>query len=159
MSTAAESGMMTSYFNLKTISIVLVLGMLLVSGYLSYSELTESEVACVESGSFNCNAVQNSVYSEVMGIKVAYLGFGVNLVILGLLLLEDRIAFLQENGLTLLFGIVFFGFLYSVYLVYIQAAVLDSYCQWCLSHEVLITLLFVVTGLRLYREFTEAEPE
>jgi uncharacterized membrane protein len=78
-------------------------------------------------------------------------------VILGLLLLEDRIEFLQENGLTLLFGIVFFGFLYSMYLIYIQAGVLDAFCQWCLAHEVLIALLFIVTGIRLYQEFFAEE--
>ncbi len=143
--------------SLKLISIILVVGMILVSGYLSYTELSEGEVVCLESGSFDCNAVQNSVYSEVFGIKVAYLGFLTNLALLALLLLEDRIEFLQENGLTLLFGIVFFGFLYSMYLIYIQAAVLEAYCQWCLAHEVLITLLFIVTGIRLYREFSAEE--
>lgn len=157
MSTISQSQPIFAYFSLKNLSIVLIIGMLLVSGYLAYHEITKTDVACVESGGFNCDAVQNSSYSKVMGFPVAFLGFGANLVILALLLLEDRLAFLQDNGLVLLFGIVFFGFLYSVYLVYIQAEVLEAYCQWCLSHEVLITLLFVVTSIRLYQDFTFAD--
>jgi uncharacterized membrane protein len=90
-----------------------------------------------------------------MGFKVAYLGFLTNLVILGILLLEDRIPLLMEYGTTLLFGIVFFGLIYSVYLIYIQAEVLNAFCQWCLSHEVLIGLLFVVSCLRLRSVFAD----
>lgn len=149
---------MNNYLTLKNLSIVIVLGMILISGYLSYSELTENDVACVESNGFDCASVQSSTYSKIMGFPVAYLGFLANLVILGLLLLEDRVEFLQDNGLVLLFGVVFFGFLYSAYLVYVQAEILEAFCQWCLSHEVLITLLLIGTSVRLYQDFAESDP-
>ena len=52
----------------------------------------------------------------------------------------------------LVFGVVLFGFLYSVYLVYLQAAVLRAFCPWCLSHEALITILFGLTIWRLIKD-------
>jgi len=39
--------------------------------------------------------------------------------------------------------VVLFAFLYSVYLVYLQAFRIQAYCVWCLTHEALITVLFV----------------
>ena len=133
-------------------SLILVVIGLLISGYLSYVKLADIEVLCTEDGSFRCDVVQNSTYAEMFGIPVAYLGF-LSYVVIGLLLvLQERIAFLQENGIILTFGVVFVAFLFSMYLVYIQGVVLDAWCPWCLTHEVNITVLFAVTGWRL-RQF------
>jgi uncharacterized membrane protein len=129
--------------------------MLLVSGYLSYIKLSDTPMACVE-GVFNCSAVQGSVYSEVFGVPIAVWGFLTNLLVLFLLLMEDRHPFFESNGLMLLFGVVFFEFIYSIYLVSIQAAVLEAYCPWCLTHEALVAVLFVLTSVRLKQYFDEA---
>jgi uncharacterized membrane protein len=60
--------------NLWHISLVLVVIGILISGYISYTELTDTSTVCIESGPLNCDAVQNSVYSTMMGIKITYLG-------------------------------------------------------------------------------------
>lgn len=134
------------------LSLLLVVIGLIVSGYISYTKLTNTELVCVEDGAINCDIVQNSAYSKFAGIEIAYLGFLTYLVLGGLLLLENRIALLQDYGKTLVFGITLFAFLYAVWLVYVQAAVLSAFCAWCLAHEVTITLLFVVSALRLWHE-------
>ena len=64
------------------------------------------------------------------------------------LLLENRVALLSEYGATLVAGITFFAFLYSAWLVYVQAMILEAFCPWCLTHEVVITILFIISGLR-----------
>ena len=137
------------WWNLRTLSLVLVVVGIVISGYLSYVKLADAEIICVEGERLNCDVVQNSRYAEFAGIPVAYLGLATYLVIGALILLENRINFLHENGLLLLLGIVLFAFFYSMYLVYVQGVILGAWCQWCLAHEATITVLFIITGLRL----------
>lgn len=145
----------TTRDTLRTFSLVLVIIGLLISGYLSYTKLVEVPTICVENSDvFNCEVVTNSVYSRMAGIPIAYLGFATNLVILALLLLQNRVPFLQEYGVALTFGVVLFAFLYSVYLVYLQFFVLKALCPWCLSHETYMTILFIVSALRLRKSMS-----
>ena len=139
---------------LYTISLVLVIIGIVISGYLSYVKLTESQAVCVGGGAFNCEVVQNSVYAKLFNIPIAYLGLATYLVLGALLLLQNRIAFLQEYGVMLQFGIIMFAFLFSVWLVYLQAFQLKAFCTWCLSHEVTMTLLFLVSIPRLKRSLS-----
>ncbi len=141
--------LLSSLRSLRIWSLMLVVIGLLVAGYLSYTTLTNTSIICIEGAEFNCDLVQNSAYSKFMGIPVAYLGFA-TYVVLGLILLfEQRIALLREYGITLIFGITLFAFLFSMWLVYTQAVLLKAFCQWCLTHELVITILFVIAIVRL----------
>lgn len=136
---------------LRIVCLVLVFIGILISGYLSYVKLTETAIACVEGDSFNCDSVTGSVYGKVAGIPIAYLGLATYLGIGALILLENRLALLRDYGVTLVFGITLFGFIYSMFLVYVQASILRAFCSWCLGHEVVMTLLFIVSGTRLFK--------
>lgn len=136
----------------RNASIVVVIVAALIAGYLSYLKVSDTAAVCIQGAAFDCGTVLNSAYSELGGIPIAWLGLALDLVVLALLLLENRTAFLQENGRMVVFGVVLFGFLYSVYLVYLQAAVLRAFCPWCLSHEALITILFGLTIWRLIKD-------
>ncbi len=136
---------------LYIISIVLVVIGIGISGYLSYVKLTESQTICVGGGAFNCEVVQNSIYAKLFNIPIAYLGLLTYLVLGALLLLQNRIAFLQEYGVMLQFGIIIFAFLFSMWLVYLQAFQLKAFCTWCLTHELTMTLLFIISIFRLKR--------
>lgn len=138
-----------SNLTLWHLSLILVTVGLFISGYLSYVKLTNVEMACAANSIFNCDVVQNSTYSRMFDIPIAWLGLATYLVIGGLLLVQNRIPFLREYGMLLLFGIVLFGWVYSMYLVYIQFFVLKALCMWCLMHEITFTILFIVTTLRL----------
>jgi uncharacterized membrane protein len=140
---------------LRYLSLLLVVIGIGVSGYLSYVKLADERLICTQSDTFQCDVVQNSAYAEMFGIPIAYLGLGTYLVIGVLLLLEDRLVILHENDLLIVFGIVLFAFVYSIYLVYLQGWVLQAWCQWCLTHEVNMTILFIVTILRLRHHFAE----
>ena len=145
-----------SLLNLRMISLLLVVLGVLITGYLSYVKLADKETICIEGSNFNCDVVQNSRYAQIMGVPTAYLGFVTYLVIGGLLLVETQGPFFRENGIFMLFGLVLFAFIYSMYLVYLQGAVLGAWCQWCLAHEATMTVLFGVTVLRLKQVLTEA---
>jgi uncharacterized membrane protein len=140
-----------SGITMKHISLALIVGGILVTTYLSYLKASQSLAVCVQGGAFNCNVVLNSVYSELFGIPIAYLGLLTYLVLGTLLLLESRVTFLQDNGRIITFGIALFAWVFSMYLVYLQFFVLQSLCQWCLTHEAIMTVLFFVITRRLWK--------
>ena len=136
---------------LYTVSLVLVAIGIFISGYLSYVKLTDVPMVCVQGSVFNCEVVQNSIYSRLFNIPIAWLGFATYLVIGALLLLQNRVAFLREYGVMIQFGVILFAFLFSMWLVYVQFFRLQALCPWCLSHEANMTILFGITIVRLKR--------
>ena len=143
------TGTQSGWVTLRNVSLILIFLGILVSGYLSYIKFTDEPMVCAAEAGFNCDVVQNSVYAEVGGIAIAYMGLATYLVLGALILLENRLEVLREYGPLLVFAITLFAFVYSMYLVYIQAFVLEAFCQWCLIHELIITVLVVIVTLRL----------
>ncbi|NWF68910.1 MAG: vitamin K epoxide reductase family protein [Chloroflexi bacterium] len=139
---------------LRGVSLFLVAIGIAISGYLSIVKLTDSSQICIETGPFNCDVVQSSVYAEFMGIPIAYLGLATYLTLGFLIAFENRIGLLKDYGVTLTFGIALFAFMYSMWLVYLQVFRLEALCMWCLAHEIVMTLLFIVTALRLRKVLT-----
>ena len=71
-------------------SLLLVAIGLVISGYLSYTKLTNTSVLCLEDEAISCDVVQQSAYAKFAGIEIAYLGFVAYLVLGGLLVLSRR---------------------------------------------------------------------
>lgn len=134
---------------LRQVAFFFVVVGLLVSGYLSYVKLTDVPMICVADGPFNCSVVQNSAYSKLFGIPIAWMGFATYILLGALLLLENRSQFLIEQGRLITFGVTLFAWVYSMWLVYVQFFVLEALCPWCLAHEANITVLLVVISARL----------
>lgn len=122
-----------------------VLGMM-VSAYLTWVHWSGAKALCAGVG--DCESVNSSPYAEVSGIPVALLGFGMYLALFGLSIFGRRAepGMLSTVALAL-FGISLAGVLYSVYLTYIELAVLHAICPWCVTSAILITLIF---GLSLH---------
>lgn len=131
----------------KALALLFVVAGLVISGYLSYAKLFNVQTVCTETAQFSCGVVQNSLYSELYGIPIAYLGFGLYALIGVTLLLEDRVPLLVEYGRLLVFVMGVVGWVFSMWLIYVQGAILGMWCQWCLAHEFNFTLLF---GVILY---------
>ena len=125
---------------LRGVQFLLVLIGLFIAGYLSYLKLAAAPAVCVDSGPFNCNVVLNSQYSELAGVPIAYLGFGVYALIGLVMAVERKHALLEQYGSLLIFGIGLFAWLFSMWLVYVQFFLLEALCPWCLSHETNFTL-------------------
>lgn len=138
-------------FTLKALQLVLIAAGIFVSGYLTYVKATGVAMACVQGSAFNCDRVQNSAYSEMFGIPIAYMGLAMYLVLGAVILLEQRIRFLTEYGQLIVLGISIIGWVFSMYLVYIQFVVLEALCPWCLAHEAIFTVFFGATILRYLR--------
>ncbi|MCA9884430.1 MAG: vitamin K epoxide reductase family protein [Anaerolineae bacterium] len=142
---------------IKRIALVLIVIGIFVTTYLSYLKFSQSAAVCVEGAAFNCEVVLNSIYSEIFDIPIAYLGLLMYLTLGALFLLENRVGFLQEYGKILMFGIALFAWVFSMYLVYLQVAVLQALCPWCLTHETVMTILFGLITYRLFRSLQDEE--
>jgi uncharacterized membrane protein len=135
---------------LVRLSVVLAALGLLVSAYMTVFKLTENQSMCLGNG--GCSVVNNSRYSEVCGIPVAVVGIAGYAGILGVLLLSSRSRFLRTNETMLLFGLALAGFLFTVYLVYVELALIHALCPFCITSQVCMTLLFVLAVIRLARD-------
>ena len=138
---------------LRTLTLVLIVVGLLVSGYLSYVKLTDVPMVCIQGSVFSCDTVQAHPIGKIAGVPIAVLGFLVYLTLGALTLFGDRHPFLRQNGMMLYFGLLLFAWMYSMFLVYAQFAIIRALCMWCLTHELNITILFIVGILRFRRYF------
>jgi len=135
---------------LHRISIALALLGLAVSIYMTIFKLTDNDKMCIGNG--GCSKVNSSVYSEVDGIPVAVFGVGGYAVIAALLLMEGRNRFLKQNGTMLAFGLTLIGFLFTLYLIYVEVALIHALCPFCLTSQVTMTILFILSIIRLARQ-------
>jgi len=109
--------------------------------YLSWHAVHKTPVRCLFFPPEWCRKVQTSPYSKMFGIiPNAYLGLGMYLAIFAL-------VFLVTAGIApfwLLGGLVTFGFLFSVYFLYIQAFVLKAFCTWCVLSAIDFFFLMLI---------------
>jgi uncharacterized membrane protein len=135
---------------LRQIAIALAVIGLLVSIYMTIYKVTNNESMCI--GSSGCSEVNASRYSEINGIPVAILGVIGYAAILALLFLERRPGFFQDNGTLLFFGVSLLGFLFTLYLIYIEVALIKAYCPFCLASQAFMTIIFIISVIRLARQ-------
>jgi uncharacterized membrane protein len=113
-----------------------------IAGYLLYERWTGGAPVC---GTGGCVIVQHSKYSKIAGVPVALLGLLAYVAIFVTALSRSELA--KAAGAAIALG----GLVFAVYLVYVQAALIDAFCQWCLASDVVIALLAFATSLRLLR--------
>jgi uncharacterized membrane protein len=135
---------------LRQITIALTIIGLLVSIYMTIYKITNNETMCI--GSSGCSEVNASRYSEVNGIPVAVLGVAGYTAILALLFLEQRPGLFQQNGSMMFFGVSLLGFLFTLYLIYIEVALIKAYCPFCLTSQAVMTIIFIISVIRLIRQ-------
>ena len=119
--------------------------------YLSWVKLSNNETLCAP-GLGDCFTVNTSRYSEIYGIPIAIFGLGAFLAIIAILLFEKRVEFLEENSSMILFAISLIGVLYSAYLTYLEAYVIHAWCPYCVLSAIMITIIFIVSIVRLKEE-------
>ena len=135
---------------LYRISIALALLGLAVSIYMTIFKLTDNEKMCIGNG--GCSKVNSSVYAEVYGIPVAVFGVGGYAVIAALLFAENRNKFLKQNGMMVIFGLALIGFLFTLYLIYVELALIHALCPFCVTSQTTMTILFILSIIRLARQ-------
>jgi uncharacterized membrane protein len=119
--------------------------------YMTIYKLTSNDGMCLGSG--DCSTVNASPYASVYGIPVALIGVFGYVVIFLLLQYEKANDFLKEYALLSLFGITLAGFLFTIYLVYLEFYVIHALCPFCLGSQTTMTILFGLTTARLVKQF------
>ena len=117
-----------------------------IASYLLYERWSGGAPICSTGG---CETVQDSKYSKIAGVPVALLGLlaYIGIFITGLLRSEAA----RAAGAAIAVG----GLVFALYLVYVQNSKIHAWCQWCIASDVVITLLAVVTAIRLLRPAPE----
>ena len=124
-----------------------------VAGYLTWTHLADTNLYC--GGAHGCADVQNSPYSEVFGIPISVIGLLGYVVLLVLSLLRGHVDPEVEFYLPVLsFGTALIGVLYSAYLTYLEAFVIHAWCYWCVTSALIITAIWVLTIVDLWKVWT-----
>ena len=121
--------------------IILSLLGIFVSGYLTYTHFSGEPVYC--GGSNSCELVNSSRFAYLGPIPVSLLGLIGYVVILLLSLIptqEDR-----QWPAQLIFGVALIGVMFQLYLSYIEVFVLRAICWWCVSSQIIILLIFILS--------------
>ncbi|HEU4795924.1 MAG TPA: vitamin K epoxide reductase family protein [Pyrinomonadaceae bacterium] len=107
--------------------------------YLTVQHVTGQSVRCtIVSG---CSEVLSSPYAVVAGVPLALIGAAAYFSVFSLAILA---AFGYRIAGILLLPLVLLMFLFSLWLIYLQAFVIGAWCQFCLLSAAVTTALTVV---------------
>ncbi len=95
---------------------------------------------CDISQKFSCDIVNRSEYSTLMGIPVAGIGVAGYAVLFVLSTFKKS----QPETPNRLLGAAIGGLLFALYLTYVEAYVLTTWCIMCLASLVLISLISLI---------------
>jgi len=129
---------------LRAFVALVALGGIAVAGYLTYVHYRPAALICTTGG--GCETVQESSYAVLFGIPVALLGLLGYVAVLALVIWDSELA----RTLAAAIALTAVGFV--VYLVVLQAFVIDAWCVWCLVNDlVIVPLLAIGTVWRVRR--------
>jgi vitamin-K-epoxide reductase (warfarin-sensitive) len=128
---------------LLAISVLAVAGMIISSVSLYHHYGTDTNSFCDLGGEFNCDIVNRSVYSVVLGIPVAFIGIVGYALLLGLATFGRA----KPEAPMLLLGSSLGGLCFAIYLTYVEGWVLGAWCILCLSSLTMISAIAVLSAL------------
>jgi uncharacterized membrane protein len=127
----------------------------IIAAYMSlYSLGLIPAIAC---GTGSCESVQNSPWAVFLGIPVPIWGLVGYSSILGLALAGLRPGAARDRRISVaLLLLTAFAFVFSMYLTWVEAALIQAWCRWCVVSAVVATLLFIAALLEFPRLRTKA---
>jgi uncharacterized membrane protein/thiol-disulfide isomerase/thioredoxin len=128
-----------------TIPLLVLIG-LGISFYLTFTETTNTQAVCGPVG--DCNTVQQSPYALLFGIlPIGIVGIVGYLIILILWVIGRYSSSKKIQSFTSIsmWGMVWFGVLFSIYLTFLEPFVIGATCMWCISSAIVMTLLLIST--------------
>jgi vitamin-K-epoxide reductase (warfarin-sensitive) len=123
---------------------ILALAGMMISGVSLERHYAKSATAFCEFGErFNCDIVNRSEYSSLMGIPVA----GIGIVGYGVLFALATVYRAREQTPLRLLVAAWAGLAFALYLTYVEGYVLETWCILCLSSLALIAMITVVAAV------------
>ena len=112
--------------------------------YLTVEHVTGQSVRCtIVAG---CSEVLSSQYAVVAGVPLALIGAAAYFGVFSLATLR---VFGYRIAATLLTPLVLLMFLFTLWLIYLQAFVIHAFCQFCLFSAAVTTALTVIVLIAL----------
>ena len=100
----------------------------------------------------SCEKVQSSKYSVFLGLPVATWGIGFYLLMFALSMASLQERYADSRGLSLaMFLVAGWGLLFTAWLNYLEAFVINAWCEWCLGSAAMVLVLFIL-ALMAWRE-------
>jgi uncharacterized membrane protein len=114
---------------------------LAIAAYLTVVHYADADPVCAVA--HGCATVQQSDYAQLAGIPVALLG------LLGYVAILASLARDGEAWRTATAFLALAGFGFSAWLTYVEVVRLEAICIWCVGSAVCMTLLAVLSVVRL----------
>jgi uncharacterized membrane protein len=121
---------------------VLALAGLLVSCFALREHFRTGVAPCDINERWDCGVVNHSPFAEIAGVPVAVFGIAGYAAIAGF-------ALARRWWIVLLLTTGAVGF--SVYLTYVEARILETYCIWCVTSAGIIALTEIATIVAVVR--------
>jgi len=108
--------------------------------YLTVSHYAGVDLYCGVSG--GCNTVTSSAYATMFGVYMAVYGmiYYISILVLTVIYIDTR----NKKILKLLMILPALGFLFSLYLVYLQFFIINAICRYCMLSAGTSTLLLII---------------
>lgn len=128
-----------------------------VAFYLAYVETSGVEAVCGPVG--DCNTVQLSPYATLFGfLPVGLLGLiGYVLILIAWAVYTFGPQSLRWASAIAVWGMAFFGTLFSIYLTFLEPFVIGATCLWCISSAIFQTVIFITATGPAKRAWQEDE--
>ncbi len=134
--------------SLVLIAVLAVAGVAVSSISLAHHYSTSTTSFCDFGENFNCDIVNKSEYSSILGVPVALIGILGYLALLALATIYRR----REDAPAILFGAAAAGLIFALYLTYVEAFILTVWCVLCLSSLFLIFGITVLSGISFLQQ-------
>ena len=128
---------------MSLIAVLAVCGVAISSVSLQHHFATSKTAYCDIGEAFNCDIVNRSAYSTVLGVPVALIGMLGYGALVGLATVYRG----RRNTPAILFGGAVAGLAFALYLTYVEAHILGVWCILCLSSMALISMITILSGV------------
>lgn len=128
---------------MSVVAILAVCGIAVSSVSLQHHYATSKTEYCEIGEAFNCDIVNRSAFSSILGIPVALIGMLGYAALAGLATVYRK----RRETPAMLFGGAAGGLVFALYLTYIEAHVLGVWCILCVSSLSLIAIITILAGI------------
>ncbi len=128
---------------IKTVITILSVAGFLLSVYLTHLYYTNANTSYCLSGA-GCDSVRESSYSSVLGVPVSVVG------ILGyfMIFILTVATISKRTKWLVLYLISLAGFVFSIYLTYIELFVIKAVCSYCVISAIIMTCIFIIVLIK-----------
>ncbi len=127
------------------------------SFYLTLKHYSKQIPPCTTGIFADCGAVLTSSYATIYGVPLALLGLFHYAVLTVLVFLTLYTA--NKIFRRLLFVLSAVGFVFSLYLVFLQIVVIKALCQYCMLSALISFIFYIIVRFRLIEEYRELIPK